>query len=140
MLAAVPFNWQAHDSYFVVAHFHYVLIGGVVFPLFAGLYYWLPKITGRLLHERLGRWNFWLMFVFFNMTFLPMHVTGLLGMPRRVWTYPDGLGWGGYNLVSTLGAWGFGAAVLLFVANVMDTSWSRSAVLGPGRWGGCSSP
>jgi cytochrome c oxidase subunit I+III len=125
MLAAVPFNWQAHDSYFVVAHFHYVLIGGVVFPLFAGLYYWLPKITGRLLHERLGRWNFWLMFVFFNVTFLPMHVAGLLGMPRRVWTYADGLGWGGYNLVSTIGAWAFGAAVLLFVGNV---GWSL-------RWG-----
>jgi cytochrome c oxidase subunit I+III len=134
MLAAVPFNWQAHDSYFVVAHFHYVLIGGVVFPLFAALYYWLPKITGRLLDERLGRWNFWLMFVFFNVTFLPMHVSGLLGMPRRVWTYPEGLGWSGYNLVSTLGAWGFGAAVLLFVGNV---AWSlrRGAPAGADPWG-----
>jgi cytochrome c oxidase subunit I+III len=134
MLAAVPFNWQAHDTYFVVAHFHYVLIGGVLFPLFAALYYWLPKITGRLLDERVGRWNFWLMFVFFNVTFFPMHVSGLLGMPRRVWTYPDGLGWGGYNLISTLGAWGFGAAVLLFVGNVV---WSlrRGAPAGADPWG-----
>ncbi len=92
MVASVPFDWQAHDSYFVVAHFHYVLIGGVVFPLFAGLYYWLPKVTGRLLDERLGRWNFWLMFVFFNVAFFPMHLSGLLGMPRRVYTYPAGLG------------------------------------------------
>jgi cytochrome c oxidase subunit I+III len=133
MLAAVPFNWQAHDSYFVVAHFHYVLIGGVIFPLFAGLYYWLPKITGRLLDERLGRWNFWLMFVFFNVTFFPMHIVGLLGMPRRVWTYPDGLGWTPYNLLSTIGAWGLGAAVLLFVVNL---AWSlrRGAPAGPDPW------
>ena len=135
MLAAVPFNWQAHDSYFVVAHFHYVLIGGVVFPIFAALYYWLPKITGRLLSERLGRWNFWLMFVFFNVTFFPMHVTGLMGMPRRVWTYGDDLGWSAGNLVSSLGAWGFGAGVLLFVVNV---AWSvrRGAPAGPNPWAG----
>jgi cytochrome c oxidase subunit I+III len=134
MLAAVPFNWQAHDSYFVVAHFHYVLIGGVVFPMFAGLYYWLPKITGRRLDERLGRWNFWLMFVFFNVTFFPMHLTGLLGMPRRVWTYPEGLGWAAGNLVATIGAWGFGAAVLLLVVNVV---WSarRGAPAGADPWG-----
>jgi cytochrome c oxidase subunit I+III len=133
MLAAVPFNWQAHDTHFVVAHFHYVLIGGVVFPIFAGLYYWLPKITGRLLSERLGRWNFWLMFVFFNVTFFPMHVSGLLGMPRRVWTYGDDLGWTPHNLVSSIGAWGFGAAVLLLVVNV---AWSlrRGAPAGRDPW------
>ncbi|MGH7277349.1 MAG: cbb3-type cytochrome c oxidase subunit I [Candidatus Rokuibacteriota bacterium] len=124
MLAAVPFNWQVHDTYFVVAHFHYVLIGGVLFPVFAGLYYWLPKITGRLLSERLGRWNFWLMFVFFNLTFFPMHIVGLLGMPRRVAVYPDGLGWTGYNVLTTVGALGFGVAVLLFVVNV---AWSLRA-------------
>ncbi|HJR17532.1 MAG TPA: cbb3-type cytochrome c oxidase subunit I, partial [Gemmatimonadales bacterium] len=78
MVGAVPFDWQAHDSYFIVAHFHYVLIGGVIFPLFAGLYYWLPKVTGRLLSEKLGKWNFWLMFVFFNVAFFPMHLSGLL--------------------------------------------------------------
>jgi cytochrome c oxidase subunit I+III len=121
MLAAVPFNWQAHDSYFVVGHFHYVLIGGVIFPMFAALYYWLPKITGRRLHDRLGQWNFWLMFVFFNLTFFPMHLAGLAGMPRRVYTYGESVGWGGYNALSTIGAFGFGAAVLLLVVNVV---WS----------------
>ncbi|HUG38358.1 MAG TPA: cytochrome c oxidase subunit I, partial [Candidatus Limnocylindrales bacterium] len=124
MLAVVPFNWQVHDSYFVVGHFHYVLIGGVIFPVFGGLYYWLPKMTGRRLSERLGRWNFWTMFVFFNVAFFPMHVSGLLGMPRRIYTYPPGLGWEPYNLVSTLGAFGFAAGVLLFVVNVI---WSLRA-------------
>jgi len=122
MVAAVPFDWQAHDTYFVVAHFHYVLIGGVVFPLLAGMYYWLPKITGRLLSERLGRWNFWLMFVFFNVAFFPMHISGLLGMPRRVYTYPAGLGLETLNLVSTIGAFGFAIGVSLFAVNVL---WSR---------------
>jgi cytochrome c oxidase subunit I+III len=133
MVAAVAFDTQAHDSYFVVAHFHYVLIGGVVFPLFAGLYYWLPKITGRLMSEGLGRWNFWVMFVAFNVTFFPMHLSGLLGMPRRVYTYPEGLGWDLPNLISTLGALGFAAGVLLFVANFF---WSRArgAPAGPNPW------
>jgi cytochrome c oxidase subunit I+III len=133
MVAAVPFDWQAHDSYFVVAHFHYVLIGGVVFPLFAGLYYWLPKMTGRLLNERLGRWNFWLMFVFFNVAFFPMHVSGLLGMPRRVYTYPAGLGLDTLNLVSTVGAFGFAIGVGLFLVNVV---WSRThgEVAGNNPW------
>src|SRR5688500_2151447 len=93
MLASAPFDAQAHDSYFVVAHFHYVLIGGVIFPLFAALHYWLPKMSGRLLSERLGRWNFWLMFVFFNVTSFPMHIVGLLGMPRRSTTFTVGLVW-----------------------------------------------
>jgi cytochrome c oxidase subunit I+III len=133
MLALVPFNTQAHDSHFVVAHFHYTLIGGVVFPLFAGLYYWLPKIMGRMLNERLGRWNFWTMFVFFNVAFLPMHGAGLLGMPRRVYTYPPGLGWEFYNLVTTIGAFGFALGVLLFVVNV---AWSarRGAPADPNPW------
>jgi cytochrome c oxidase subunit I+III len=122
MVASVPFDWQAHDSYFVVAHFHYVLIGGVVFPLFAGLYYWLPKMTGRLLNERLGRWNFWLMFVFFNIAFFPMHISGLLGMPRRVYTYPAGLGLDTLNLISTIGAFGFAVGVGLLLVNF---AWSR---------------
>jgi cytochrome c oxidase subunit I+III len=133
MLAVVPFNWQAHDSHFVVGHFHYTLIGGAVFPFFAGLYYWLPKITGRMLGERLGRWNFWTMFVFFNVTFFPMHVTGLLGMPRRVYTYPAGLGWETPNLVSSLGAAGFAAGVALFLVNL---GWSlrRGRAAGPDPW------
>jgi cytochrome c oxidase subunit I+III len=135
MLASVPFNWQAHDSHFVVGHFHYVLIGGVIFPMFAALYYWLPKITGRRLHDRLGRWNFWLMFVFFNVTFFPMHLAGLAGMPRRVYTYGESMGWAGYNAISTIGAFGFGAAVLLLVVNVV---WSLKAGPPAGRdpWGG----
>jgi cytochrome c oxidase subunit I+III len=117
MVASAPFDTQVHDSYFVVAHFHYVLIGGVIFPLFAGLYYWMPKITGRVLSERLGRWNFWVMFIFFNVTFFPMHIAGLLGMPRRVYTYPAGLGWDAYNMISTLGAFGFAAGIGLFLIN-----------------------
>jgi cytochrome c oxidase subunit I+III len=135
MLAVVPFNLQAHDTHFVVGHFHYVLIGGVVFPLFAGLYYWLPKVTGRRLDERLGRWNFGVMFVFFNVTFFPMHVAGLLGMPRRVYTYPAGLGWEAPNLISTLGAAGFAAGVLLFLVNL---AWSlrRGRPAGADPWGG----
>ena len=84
MLAAVPLDLQVHDTYFVVAHLHYVLIGGAVFPLFGAFYYWFPKITGRMLSERLGRWNFWLFFIGFNVTFFPMHLLGLQGMPRRV--------------------------------------------------------
>jgi cytochrome c oxidase subunit I+III len=135
MVGAVPFDWQAHDSYFVVAHFHYVLIGGVVFPLFAGLYYWLPKVTGRLLNERLGRWNFWLMFVFFNIAFFPMHISGLLGMPRRVYTYAPGLGLDTLNLISTVGAFGFALGISLFMVNVL---WSRKrgAPAGDNPWGG----
>jgi cytochrome c oxidase subunit I+III len=133
MLAAVPFNWQAHDTHFVVGHFHYTLIGGVVFPFFAALYYWLPKVTGRLLSERLGRWNFWTMFVCFNVAFFPMHVSGVLGMPRRVYTYPAGLGWEPTNLVSTIGAFGFAAGVGLFLVNL---AWSlrHGQAAGPNPW------
>jgi cytochrome c oxidase subunit I+III len=135
MLAVVPFNWQAHDSHFVVGHFHYTLIGGAVFPFFAGLYYWLPKITGRLLGERLGRWNFWTMFVFFNVTFFPMHVSGILGMPRRVSTYPAGLDWDVPNLISSLGAFGFAAGIALFLVNLGWSLW-RGRAAGPDPWGG----
>jgi cytochrome c oxidase subunit I+III len=133
MVAAVPFDWQVHDTYFVVAHFHYVLIGGVIFPLVAGLYYWLPKMTGRLMNERLGRWNFWLMFVFFNVAFFPMHISGLLGMARRVYTYPEGLGLETANLVSSVGAFGFAVGVLLLLVNFF---WSlkRGEKAGPNPW------
>jgi len=104
-LAAVPWDWQATDTYFVVAHFHYVLIGSLLFATFAGLYYWLPKLTDRMLSERLGKWNFWITLIGFNITFFPMHFSGLLGMPRRVYTYPPGLGLEIPNLVSTIGAY-----------------------------------
>ena len=98
MVASVPLDTQVHDTYFVVAHFHYVLIGGAVFPLLGAVYYWFPKITGRMLSETIGRWNFWLAFIGFNVAFFPMHILGLWGMPRRVYTYPAELGWGPLNL------------------------------------------
>src|SRR4029078_4468624 len=102
MVAATPLDWQLHDSFFVVAHLHYVLIGGAVFPLFGAFYYWFPQVTGRMLDETLGRWNFWLFFVGFNVAFFPMHVLGLQGMPRRVYTYAAETGWGPLNLVASL--------------------------------------
>ena len=117
MTASVPFDWQLTDSYFIVAHIHYVLIGINVFPVFAALYYWLPKMTGRMLSERLGRWVFWTMFVGFNVAFFPMHITGMLGMPRRIYTYQPGLGWDTANLISTLGAYVFAIGVLLFIVD-----------------------
>ena len=100
---AVPIDWQVEDSYYLVAHLHYVAVGGILFAVFAGFYYWFPKITGRMLSERLGKWNFWLMFVGFNLTFFIQHILGLLGMPRRVWTYPDLPNWSSYNMISTVG-------------------------------------
>lgn len=119
MFPAVPFDRQVTDTYFVVAHFHYVLFGGAVFPMFAGLYYWFPKMTGRMLSERLGKWNFWLMFIGFNLTFFPMHLLGIMGMPRRVYTYAPGRGWDGLNLLETFGALVLTAGILLFVVNVV---------------------
>ena len=104
MVASVPLDTQVHDTYFVVAHFHYVLIGGAVFPLLGAVYYWFPKITGRMMSERLGRWDFWLVFIGFNVAFFPMHILGLAGMPRRVYTYQPEMGWGGLNLFVSLGA------------------------------------
>jgi len=114
MVAVLPFDWQAHDSYFVVAHLHYVLIGGMVFPVFAGFYYWAPLFNGHCLSERWGRWVFGLMFGGFNLAFFPMHIAGMLGMPRRVYTYGGDLGWNTLNMLSTLGAFTLAAGVLLF--------------------------
>ena len=137
MTASVPLDWQVHDSYFVVAHFHYVLIGGVVFPIFAGFYYWLPKFTGKLLSERLGRWNFWLMFIGFNIAFFPMHILGLMGMPRRIYTYPAETGWGIYNLISTIGAFILFFGILLFAVNVVVSVW-KGKPAGANPWDGDS--
>jgi hypothetical protein len=118
MLAAVPLNTQVHDTFFVVAHFHYVLIGGAVFPLFGAFYYWYPKITGRLLSDRVGAWVFGLVFLGFNLTFFPMHILGLHGMPRRIYTYPAAAGWGTLNLLASVGAalMACGVAIFLFDA------------------------
>jgi cytochrome c oxidase subunit I len=134
MVASVPLDAQLHDTYFVVAHFHYVLIGGAVFPLFGALYYWFPKISGRMLSERAGHWNFWLFFVGFNLAFFPMHQLGLIGMPRRVYTYPDELGWHELNLLASIGTGLIVASIALFLANVF---WSRryGQIAGADPWG-----
>lgn len=115
--AVVPSDWQQTDTYYIVAHFHYVLFGGAIFGLFSGLFYWWPKIWGRMLNEPLGHLQFWLMFVGFNLTFGPFHILGLQGMPRRIYTYPEGQGWDFWNLVSTIGAFGIAAGVLVFLIN-----------------------
>jgi cytochrome c oxidase subunit I len=120
-VAAYPFDYQAHDSYFVVAHFHYVLMGGSTFALFAALFYWWPKIFGRMLDERLGKWTFWLFFIGFNVAFQPQHLLGLLGMQRRVYTYEDDAIWNTYNLISSLGSYVMGLGILVFVVNVLIT-------------------
>lgn len=119
MVAVVPFDWQVHDTYFVVAHFHYVLIGGVVFPVFGAIAFWGPKITGRLMNEKVGARSFWLMFIGFNLTFFPMHIMGLLGMPRRVYTYAASLGIGQHNMLSTAGAFIMGLGVFVFFMNFL---------------------
>jgi cytochrome c oxidase subunit 1 len=134
MLASVPLDYQLHDTFFVVAHLHYVLLGGAVFPLFGAFYYWFPKFTGRLLSERLGRWNFWLFFAGFNLAFFPMHVLGLQGMPRRVYTYPAEMDWANLNLLATAGALTIALSVLLFIVNVLH-SLRHGAVAGDNPWG-----
>ena len=133
MLAAVPLDLQVHDTYFVVAHFHYVLIGGAVFPLFGALHYWFPKWTGRMLSERLGLWTFGLMFVGFNLVFFPMHQLGLKGMTRRIYTYLPETGWGDLNMLASIGASVLTIGVLLFIINFL---YSRRAgvIAGDNPW------
>ncbi len=133
MTAAVPFDLQLTDTYFVVAHIHYVLVGINVFPVIGGLYYWFPKMSGRMLNEKLGRWNFWLMFIGANVAFLPMHLLGLLGMPRRIYTYDAGLHWGTTNLIITIGAYLFAIGVLLFIINVL-VSLRNGMIAGHNPW------
>ena len=134
MLALVPFNWQVHDTHFVVAHMHYVLVGGMLFPLIAGFYYWLPHLSGRMPSEKLGRWGFWLTFIGFNATFLLMHVTGLMGMPRRIYTYDTGLGWDWLNLLSSVGGFVMAAGIAMILLDIsLHFRFGRKAK--PNPWG-----
>ena len=137
MVASVPFDLQATDTYFIVAHLHYVLLGINLFPVMAGFYYWLPKMTGRMMSERLGRWNFWVLFIGVNLTFFPMHLVGLRGMARRLYTYPPDMGWDTLNMFETVGAFVTVAGILLFIANLL---WSRrhGAVAPSNPWGASS--
>jgi len=131
--AVVPIDWQLTDSYFVVAHFHYVLFGGTALALFAGVYYWFPKITGRMLDERWGKVNFWLTFIGFNLTFMIQHVLGMLGMPRRVFTYPALPGWEAMNMISTIGAFVLALAVLTLMINIA-ISLRSGKIAGDNPW------
>ncbi|MCS7207085.1 MAG: cytochrome c oxidase subunit I [Dehalococcoidia bacterium] len=135
MHASPPIDAQQHDSYFVVAHFHYVLFGGLVMAVFAGIYYWLPKLTGRLLDEGLGKVHFWLTFVGFNLTFFPMHFLGALGMPRRIYTYPAEAGWGTLNLLITIGAFITAVGTLFFAYNLFR-SLQKGQPAGNDPWDG----
>jgi cytochrome c oxidase subunit 1 len=117
MLGVAPFNWQLNDSYFVIAHFHYVIVGGILFAVFAFFYYWYPKAFGRMLDKKLGLWHFWLFTIGFHLTFDPQHFAGMLGMPRRIYTYQPGRGWDLWNLISTIGAFVQAAGVVLFKIN-----------------------
>jgi cytochrome c oxidase subunit 1 len=133
MVASYPVDYQVHDSYYVVAHFHYVLVGGSLFGLLAGTYYWFPKITGRMYNERLGKWHFWLMLVGFNLAFLPQHMLGLMGMPRRIYTYEQGGVFEAYNAISTAGSFLMGIGFLLFIFN-MAKSWRSGPRVGNDPW------
>jgi cytochrome c oxidase subunit 1 len=126
-LAAFPVDWQLHDTYYVVAHLHYVLFGGSILGILAGIFYWWPKFFGRMLDERLGKVGFWFVFVGFNLTFFPMHMLGLLGMPRRIYTYPDTGNLEGYNLASSMGSYIMGIGILLVVANMIKSRKGRRA-------------
>jgi cytochrome c oxidase subunit 1 len=135
IVAIFPVDWQMQDTYFVVAHFHYVLMGGAVFAIFSGIYYWFPKITGRMLSEGLGKASFALMFIGFNVTFLIQHSLGMDGMPRRIYEYPDIGHFHLYNLISTIGAFILGTGILLTTINVVR-SYKRGAIAGPDPWKG----
>jgi cytochrome c oxidase subunit 1 len=117
-MASPAMDFAIHDTYWVVAHIHYVLFGGAVFGIMAGIYYWFPKVTGRFLSHRLGVWHFWLQLIGFNLTFFPMHMLGLQGMPRRIGDYPAARGWTSLNTLATAGSYVIGVAMLLFFINV----------------------
>jgi cytochrome c oxidase subunit I len=133
MLGASPFDWQLSGSYFVVAHFHYVIVGGILFALFGAFYYWFPKMTGRMLDEGLGQIHFWLFVIGFHMTFDFMHIPGILGMPRRIYTYEPGRGWDTLNLIVTVGTFVQGIAILVFVFNMIQ-SYFKGKLAGDDPW------
>src|SRR5271170_8060364 len=133
MVAAAPFDWQLSGSYFVVAHFHYVLVGAIVFSLFGAFYYWYPKVTNRMMSETLGKWHFWLFVIGFHLTFDFMHIPGLLGMPRRIYTYEPGRGWDVWNLIVSVGGIIQAIATIIFVVNLV-WSYYRGKVAGPDPW------
>src|SRR5579872_2540028 len=133
MLAVAPFNWQLHNSYFVVAHFHYVIVGAILMMVFAGFYYWYPKATGRMLNDRLGKLHFWLFVIGFHVTFDTMHIPGILGMPRQIYTYEIDRGWGTLNLIVTIGAFIQAIAIIIFVVNLI-VSLFKGKIAGPDPW------
>ena len=140
MLSSAPFNWQLGNSYFVVAHFHYVIVGGILFAMFGAFYYWFPKMSGKMYSETLGKLHFWLFVIGFHLTFDFMHVPGLLGMPRRIYTYEPGRGWDIWNLIVTIGVVFQAAGILVFVGNLL-WSYFEGKTAGsdpgtPGRWNG----
>jgi cytochrome c oxidase subunit I len=133
MLSVAPWNWQLHSSYFVIAHFHYVLVGAIVFMVFAGIYYWFPKATGRMMDETLGKWHFWLFFIGFHVTFDTMHFLGFEGMPRWIYTYPADRGWEHLNLVVSIGGLVQGVAVLIFAFNLISSLF-KGKIAGNDPW------
>jgi cytochrome c oxidase subunit I+III len=135
MFVAIPFDQQVTDTYFVIAHFHYIIFGAAVFPIFGGMYYWFPKVTGKLYFERPAQLSFWVIFVGTNLLFFPMHIVGLLGMTRRIYTYPSGLGWDAYNLAETIGGFVTLAGILL-VLGTLYASYRRGAPAGADPWHG----
>ena len=137
MHAAVPVDTQQQDTYFVVAHLHYVLFGGSIFGILAGTYYWFPKMTGRMLDERIGKLHFWLTLIGFNVTFMPMHILGVLGMPRRIYTYPEDQGWGTLNFIVTMGSLVLAISILVFLFNVIK-SLRNGERAGDNPWGGAT--
>jgi cytochrome c oxidase subunit I len=133
MLGVAPFDWQLNDSYFVIAHFHYVIVGGILFAVFAFFYYWYPKAFGRMLDKKLGLWHFWLFTIGFHLTFDPQHFAGILGMPRRIYTYQPGRGWELWNLISTIGAFVQAAGVVCFTINLLWSAW-KGKIAGDDPW------
>src|SRR6201994_3261747 len=133
ILSVAPFNWQLHNSYFVIAHFHYVIVGGILFAIFSGIYYWFPKATGRMLDERVGKWHFWLFLIGFHLCFDVMHIPGILGMPRSIYTYEADRGWTTLNQIVSVGAAIQGIAIAILLYNIIR-SCLKGAIAGPDPW------